>query len=389
MIFRIDPRSGVPLYLQLIEQLRHAIEIGALRTGDQLPGMRKLAEELVMNPNTVAKAYREMEHAGLIELRHGAGAFVAGGQADSLPGIQKGRAIARRAVTALRGLGLDAGAIRRLESELAESDKEKYVATTDSGTFGETGAIPAAIDVQHRPSWARRSHVHGAAARSAVSDPTAPADHHDADLDGLALAERQAPCSACLPVHVEISGASSARDHDLYPRAVEAMIHDARLLPALKPRAGTSPLERFDLPPRQRCNKLSKGVQQAAPVLRPADDATARARRAHRRPRPARYRRYLRCPLRQAGEHGTTIFFLVSPAQRRRTDRRSHRDHPAGQWSTALSTTCGSDGDASRHGAADAARRPSPPAGAGGRVLTGFRHDATELGARLAELHWS
>jgi GntR family transcriptional regulator len=126
MVFRIDPRSGVPLYLQLIEQLRHAIEIGALRTGDQLPGMRKLAEELVMNPNTVAKAYREMEHAGLIELRHGAGAFVADGQADS-PGIQKGRAIARRAVAAFRGLGLDAGAIRRLiESELAESDEEKF-----------------------------------------------------------------------------------------------------------------------------------------------------------------------------------------------------------------------------------------------------------------------
>ena len=119
MVFRLDPRSGVPLYLQLIEQVRHAIEIGALRTGDQLPGMRKLAEELVMNPNTVAKAYRE--------LRHGAGAFVAGGLGASLPGIQKGRVIARRAVIALRGLGLDAGAIRRLiESELAESDEEKF-----------------------------------------------------------------------------------------------------------------------------------------------------------------------------------------------------------------------------------------------------------------------
>jgi GntR family transcriptional regulator len=127
MVFRLDPRSGVPLYLQLIEQVRHAIEIGALRTGDQLPGMRKLAEELVMNPNTVAKAYREMEHAGLIELRHGAGAFVAGALGASLPGIQKGRVIARRAVTALRRLGLDAGAIRRLiESELAESDEEKF-----------------------------------------------------------------------------------------------------------------------------------------------------------------------------------------------------------------------------------------------------------------------
>src|SRR6186713_3561897 len=127
MLFRTNPSSGVPIYLQLMEQVKHAIETGALRPGEQLPGIRPLAEELVMNPNTVAKAYREMEHAGLIELRHGAGAFVAGGQADMLPGIQKGRAIARRAVTALRGLGLDAGAIRRLvESELAESDEAKY-----------------------------------------------------------------------------------------------------------------------------------------------------------------------------------------------------------------------------------------------------------------------
>jgi GntR family transcriptional regulator len=126
-MFRTDPRSGVPLYLQLIEQVRHAIEIGALRAGDQLPGMRKLAAELVMNPNTVAKAYREMEHAGLIELRHGAGAFVRGSQKGTPPGIQTGRAVARRAVATLRGLGLDAGAIRRLvESELAETDEEKY-----------------------------------------------------------------------------------------------------------------------------------------------------------------------------------------------------------------------------------------------------------------------
>ena len=127
MIFRTDPRSGVPLYLQLVEQVRHAVEIGALRAGDQLPGMRKLAEELVMNPNTVAKAYREMEHAGLIVLRHGAGAFVADAHIGRQPGIQKGRAVVHRAVTTLRDLGLDAGAIRRLvESELAATEKEKY-----------------------------------------------------------------------------------------------------------------------------------------------------------------------------------------------------------------------------------------------------------------------
>src|SRR5216683_5257742 len=76
MLFRPNPSLGVPIYLQLIEQVKHAIETGALRPGDQLPGIRPLAQELVMNPNTVAKAYRELEHEGIIELRHGAGAFV-------------------------------------------------------------------------------------------------------------------------------------------------------------------------------------------------------------------------------------------------------------------------------------------------------------------------
>ena len=76
MLFRPNPSLGVPIYLQLMEQVKHAIETGALRPGEQLPGIRPLAEELVINPNTVAKAYRELEHEGVIELRHGAGAFV-------------------------------------------------------------------------------------------------------------------------------------------------------------------------------------------------------------------------------------------------------------------------------------------------------------------------
>src|SRR5258705_9518740 len=82
MLFRPNPSSGVPIYLQLMEQVKHAIETGALRPGDQLPGMRPLAEELVINPNTVAKAYRELEHEGVIELRHGAGAFVSSAARD-------------------------------------------------------------------------------------------------------------------------------------------------------------------------------------------------------------------------------------------------------------------------------------------------------------------
>src|SRR3954468_13580896 len=76
ILLRPNPTSGVPIYLQLMEQVKHAIETGSIRAGEQLPGIRPLAEELVINPNTVAKAYRELEHEGIIELRHGAGAFV-------------------------------------------------------------------------------------------------------------------------------------------------------------------------------------------------------------------------------------------------------------------------------------------------------------------------
>jgi GntR family transcriptional regulator len=76
MFFKLNPATGQPLYLQLMQQIRHAAETGALRDGEQLPGIRTLAEELVVSPNTVAKAYSELEHDGVLELRQGAGAFV-------------------------------------------------------------------------------------------------------------------------------------------------------------------------------------------------------------------------------------------------------------------------------------------------------------------------
>jgi DNA-binding transcriptional regulator YhcF (GntR family) len=105
-----------------MEQVKHAIEIGALRAGDQLPGIRPLAEELVINPNTVAKAYRELEHAGVLELRHGSGAFVAqnpraGKQTDRLRAAQ---ALVAGTVERLRARGVRDEEIRRLfEAELA------------------------------------------------------------------------------------------------------------------------------------------------------------------------------------------------------------------------------------------------------------------------------
>src|SRR5262245_42122784 len=122
MIFRPNPSSGVPIYLQLMEQVKHAIETGALRAGEQLPGIRPLAEELVINPNTVAKAYRELEQEGVIELRQGAGAFVAEKATAKrvTHNIRAGQAIVAAAVEKLRAGRMSDEEIRRLfEAELA------------------------------------------------------------------------------------------------------------------------------------------------------------------------------------------------------------------------------------------------------------------------------
>jgi GntR family transcriptional regulator len=122
VLFRPNPSSGVPIYLQLMEQVKHAIATGALRPGEQLPGMRKAAEELVINPNTVAKAYRELEHEGVIELRQGAGAFVSE-KAPSKKAAEKFRAAQTEVAATIEKLrkgGVADEDIRRLfEAELS------------------------------------------------------------------------------------------------------------------------------------------------------------------------------------------------------------------------------------------------------------------------------
>src|SRR3954452_12338183 len=122
MLLKPNPSSGVPIYLQLMEQVKHSIETGALRPGEQLPGIRPLAEELVINPNTVAKAYRELEHEGVIELRHGAGAFVsANGPAKKLTDrMSAAQTIVAGAVEKLRDRGrVDEETRRLFEAHLA------------------------------------------------------------------------------------------------------------------------------------------------------------------------------------------------------------------------------------------------------------------------------
>jgi GntR family transcriptional regulator len=74
--FRLDPASGVPTYLQLVQQVEHALRLGYLKPGDQLPKVRDVVASLAINPNTVLKAYRELETKGLTAGRPGQGTFI-------------------------------------------------------------------------------------------------------------------------------------------------------------------------------------------------------------------------------------------------------------------------------------------------------------------------
>jgi GntR family transcriptional regulator len=121
MVFVLNPQAGQPLYLQLMQQIRHAVDTGVLRRGDQLPGIRTLAAEIVVSHNTVAKAYSELEHEGLLEIRHGSGAYVAarGGSKSRSERVRLAQERVHALVEAFQQEGLSAEEIRRLfEAEL-------------------------------------------------------------------------------------------------------------------------------------------------------------------------------------------------------------------------------------------------------------------------------
>jgi GntR family transcriptional regulator len=77
MQIHIQAQGGVPIYLQVIQQIKYLVASGRLQPGDELPSIRTLAEQLIVNPNTIARAYRELETAGVVEKRRTAGTFVA------------------------------------------------------------------------------------------------------------------------------------------------------------------------------------------------------------------------------------------------------------------------------------------------------------------------
>ncbi|ROO86382.1 GntR family transcriptional regulator [Actinocorallia herbida] len=113
--FHLDARSGLSPYQQIVRQVRHALRLGLLREGDRLPTVKEVVAILAINPNTVLKAYRELEHDGLVTARQGLGTFVTATLADaSLAAHEPLRKELRRWLAKARMAGLDDESIEAL-----------------------------------------------------------------------------------------------------------------------------------------------------------------------------------------------------------------------------------------------------------------------------------
>ena len=130
--FRVDGRSGVPPYLQVVRQVRQALRMGVLNVGDQLPSVREVVAAVAINPNTVLKAYRDLEREGLVEARSGQGTFVRALPPGPPPGTHSrlGRSLARW-VREAREAGLDEESMESLlritlrAADAADSESEE------------------------------------------------------------------------------------------------------------------------------------------------------------------------------------------------------------------------------------------------------------------------
>jgi GntR family transcriptional regulator len=127
--FHLNGRSGVAPYLQLIHQVRQALRLGFLREGDQLPKVKDVAAGLAINPNTVLKAYRELEYEGLAAARPGIGTFVTGTLGGgSLPAQGTLRRELQRWLARARRAGLDDESIEALFVSTFRSAAEEGIA---------------------------------------------------------------------------------------------------------------------------------------------------------------------------------------------------------------------------------------------------------------------
>ncbi|MGO9881368.1 MAG: GntR family transcriptional regulator [Acidimicrobiales bacterium] len=122
--FRLDPRAGVAPYRQLVDQVRQAVSLGLLRAGDRLPSVREVVTQITINPNTVHRAYRELEHEGVVEGRPGLGTFVVA-SSSQLASEDRETLIAELGdwVDRARLVGLDAEGIAALVAAVIASEE--------------------------------------------------------------------------------------------------------------------------------------------------------------------------------------------------------------------------------------------------------------------------
>jgi len=127
--FHLESRSGVPTYLQLVQQVRQAVRLGVLRPGDQLPTVKEVVGSLAINPNTVLRAYRELDLEGVVQGRRGVGTFVRE-QASPLPAdeVEQLRTALQKWVASARAAGLDAEGMAALFSDVVHPPAVRSVA---------------------------------------------------------------------------------------------------------------------------------------------------------------------------------------------------------------------------------------------------------------------
>ncbi|HEX5452149.1 MAG TPA: GntR family transcriptional regulator [Candidatus Limnocylindrales bacterium] len=127
--FHLDARSGVAPYHQIVQQVRHALRLGLLEVGDQLPTVKEVVGALAINPNTVLKAYKELEHSGLVAARPGIGIFVTKTLTDgSLVAHAPLRQELARWLSKARRAGLDEESIEALVRDVIRSSSSEEVA---------------------------------------------------------------------------------------------------------------------------------------------------------------------------------------------------------------------------------------------------------------------
>jgi GntR family transcriptional regulator len=128
--FNIEPNSGVSYYVQLIQQVQQAIMFGVLKPGDQLPTVKEAVGQVALNPNTVLRAYRDLEHEGLVVSRPGLGTFVTAGAPPSLPAARYRalRADLERWIRKARAQGMDSDSLASLFAHVLRANTDEIVA---------------------------------------------------------------------------------------------------------------------------------------------------------------------------------------------------------------------------------------------------------------------